>query len=160
MRAATILSAMTAEHEACATEDSDSPDPLAALSSAVALAARPVASAQPESNARANHSGRRPRARRRIGLDRAGTAEAAAPAPRRHPRVALPRASGHRPLEHRRGENHSRPAPEGLVFRVHDHSTRHARAAWTRRSEEHTSELQSLMRISYAGFFLKKKKKH
>src|SRR3546814_7294998 len=27
------------------------------------------------------------------------------------------------------------------------------------RSEEHTSELQSLMRISYAGFFLKKKKK-
>src|SRR3546814_9710364 len=28
-----------------------------------------------------------------------------------------------------------------------------------RRSEEHTSELQSLMRISYAGFCLKKKKK-
>src|SRR3546814_2970494 len=28
------------------------------------------------------------------------------------------------------------------------------------RSEEHTSELQSLMRISYAGFCLKKKKKH
>src|SRR3546814_6329465 len=27
------------------------------------------------------------------------------------------------------------------------------------RSEEHTSELQSLMRISYAGFWLKKKKK-
>src|SRR3546814_9283718 len=27
------------------------------------------------------------------------------------------------------------------------------------RSEEHTSELQSLMRISYAGFCLKKKKK-
>src|SRR3546814_983350 len=27
------------------------------------------------------------------------------------------------------------------------------------RSEEHTSELQSLMRSSYAGFFLKKKKK-
>src|SRR3546814_3658380 len=26
------------------------------------------------------------------------------------------------------------------------------------RSEEHTSELQSLMRISYAGFYLKKKK--
>src|SRR3546814_2984904 len=30
--------------------------------------------------------------------------------------------------------------------------------AWGR-SEEHTSELQSLMRISYAGFCLKKKKK-
>src|SRR3546814_9394551 len=28
-----------------------------------------------------------------------------------------------------------------------------------RRSEEHTSELQSLMRISYAGFCLKKKKR-
>src|SRR3546814_2603890 len=30
-------------------------------------------------------------------------------------------------------------------------------AAAHRRSEEHTSELQSLMRISYAVFFLKKK---
>src|SRR3546814_2889451 len=33
-------------------------------------------------------------------------------------------------------------------------------AALERRSEEHTSELQSLMRISYAVFCLKKKKKH
>src|SRR3546814_2588223 len=31
--------------------------------------------------------------------------------------------------------------------------------AWMDRSEEHTSELQSLMRISYAVFCLKKKKK-
>src|SRR3546814_10025618 len=31
--------------------------------------------------------------------------------------------------------------------------------AWAGRSEEHTSELQSLMRISYAVFCLKKKKK-
>src|SRR3546814_8313663 len=30
---------------------------------------------------------------------------------------------------------------------------------WRRRSEEHTSELQSLMRISYAVFCLTKKKK-
>src|SRR3546814_3017484 len=30
--------------------------------------------------------------------------------------------------------------------------------AWIGRSEEHTSELQSLMRISYAVFCLKKKK--
>src|SRR3546814_6352392 len=38
---------------------------------------------------------------------------------------------------------------------------RRRRAARTRlRSEEHTSELQSLMRISYAVFCLKKKKKH
>src|SRR3546814_2825862 len=33
-------------------------------------------------------------------------------------------------------------------------------AAAQRRSEEHTSELQSLMRISYAVFCLKKKKNH
>src|SRR3546814_10371346 len=33
-------------------------------------------------------------------------------------------------------------------------------AKLTRRSEEHTSELQSLMRISYAVFCLKKKNKH
>src|SRR3546814_7070660 len=32
-------------------------------------------------------------------------------------------------------------------------------ARWVGRSEEHTSELQSLMRISYAVFCLKKKKK-
>src|SRR3546814_4913831 len=31
---------------------------------------------------------------------------------------------------------------------------------WDRKSEEHTSELQSLMRISYAVFCLKKKKKY
>src|SRR3546814_5196133 len=34
------------------------------------------------------------------------------------------------------------------------------RSGTVRRSEEHTSELQSLMRISYAVFCLKKKKKH
>src|SRR3546814_9982421 len=32
------------------------------------------------------------------------------------------------------------------------------RREWSHRSEEHTSELQSLMRISYAVFCLKKKK--
>src|SRR3546814_2935300 len=39
-----------------------------------------------------------------------------------------------------------------------DHRQFH-RARQCRRSEEHTSELQSLMRISYAVFCLKKKKK-
>src|SRR3546814_13947437 len=34
------------------------------------------------------------------------------------------------------------------------------RACSRHRSEEHTSELQSLMRISYAVFCLKKKKRH
>src|SRR3546814_10580986 len=33
-------------------------------------------------------------------------------------------------------------------------------SCWSLRSEEHTSELQSLMRISYAVFCLKKKTKH
>src|SRR3546814_2387681 len=37
---------------------------------------------------------------------------------------------------------------------------RDATKRWTFRSEEHTSELQSLMRISYAVFCLKKKKKN
>src|SRR3546814_3355426 len=35
----------------------------------------------------------------------------------------------------------------------------HQGVAWNHRSEEHTSELQSLMRNSYAVFCLKKKKK-
>src|SRR3546814_1048701 len=38
--------------------------------------------------------------------------------------------------------------------------TRRAPRAARGRSEEHTSELQSLMRISYAVFCLKKKKQH
>src|SRR3546814_5499430 len=39
-----------------------------------------------------------------------------------------------------------------------DHAGRPHPGPWRRhRSEEHTSELQSLMRISYAVFFLKKK---
>src|SRR3546814_8182187 len=41
-------------------------------------------------------------------------------------------------------------SPDRLIKAVHDGE----------RSEEHTSELQSLMRISYAVFCLKKKKKH
>src|SRR3546814_10900449 len=56
----------------------------------------------------------------------------------------------------------------GLFGRVEDRQVRPAtgrgcagRSARARsRSEEHTSELQSLMRISYAVFCLKKKKKN
>src|SRR3546814_4673444 len=44
------------------------------------------------------------------------------------------------------------PAPVPAIFTV-------APGSGTPRSEEHTSELQSLMRISYAVFCLKKKKK-
>src|SRR3546814_10216417 len=46
-----------------------------------------------------------------------------------------------------------RPGPRALLFRT----ARRAAAAFLR-SEEHTSELQSLMRIPYAVFCLKKKK--
>src|SRR3546814_6780578 len=45
-------------------------------------------------------------------------------------------------------EARSRTTPDSLASRAAD------------RSEEHTSELQSLMRISYAVFCLKKKKKN
>src|SRR3546814_1251766 len=40
---------------------------------------------------------------------------------------------------------------------AHRHAQRRDRDALVSRSEEHTSELQSLMRISYAVFCLKKK---
>src|SRR3546814_6132889 len=42
--------------------------------------------------------------------------------------------------------------------RVVKHRRRRHKARMSQRSEEHTSELQSLMRISYAVFCLKKKK--
>src|SRR3546814_9250771 len=45
----------------------------------------------------------------------------------------------------------------GLFRNGHPHRRRFGRASLLR-SEEHTSELQSLMRISYAVFCLKKKK--
>src|SRR3546814_3290624 len=47
-----------------------------------------------------------------------------------------------------------------LVKAAHELGHGYAAKAWGRevRSEEHTSELQSLMRISYAVFCLKKKK--
>src|SRR3546814_8134262 len=44
-----------------------------------------------------------------------------------------------------------------MVKAIFEHRTR--RSGIMTRSEEHTSELQSLMRISYAVFCLKKKKK-
>src|SRR3546814_8146938 len=45
---------------------------------------------------------------------------------------------------------------EDIQFRA-EQPQRHQRADQRQRSEEHTSELQSLMRISYAVFCLKKK---
>src|SRR3546814_7465717 len=66
-----------------------------------------------------------------------------------------------------RGESLCAPHRAGAVVArgVHLRATRRGnpdRVATlrSRRSEEHTSELQSLMRISYAVFCLKKKKKN
>src|SRR3546814_3891542 len=62
-------------------------------------------------------------------------------------RSADPRRIGHRQGSRRARDPRDRAAPERAV-RCDQHG----------RSEEHTSELQSLMRISYAVFCLKKKK--
>src|SRR3546814_8127690 len=52
------------------------------------------------------------------------------------------------------GADHVHPGMTALTLILSFATSR----AWERRSEEHTSELQSLMRISYAVFCLKKKK--
>src|SRR3546814_3709847 len=54
------------------------------------------------------------------------------------------------------GDRAGQRAPSDLVAR--DHERMLLEQAPLERSEEHTSELQSLMRISYAVFCLKKKK--
>src|SRR3546814_9222765 len=70
------------------------------------------------------------------------------------------------------GQQNTEPGPgatEGLVFgdrfplsigNERQNLSLSTRGDITDRSEEHTSELQSLMRISYAVFFLKKKNQH
>src|SRR3546814_10207654 len=61
------------------------------------------------------------------------------------------------------GESLRRGGPDVCMAAAQTSWASRARAApasaMARRSEEHTSELQSLMRISYAVFCLKKKKK-
>src|SRR3546814_3659120 len=49
-------------------------------------------------------------------------------------------------------------SPAGEIVHAYSESNPNRHVAETLRSEEHTSELQSLMRISYAVFCLKKKK--
>src|SRR3546814_7878494 len=78
------------------------------------------------------------------------------PRPRAHARVVGRRRHRHTRGRFRGTAFHSRPEPA-------PNSPRTARdrpldrPAAPRSSEEHTSELQSLMRISYSGFCLKKK---
>src|SRR3546814_1903702 len=87
------------------------------------------------------------------------------PCPRRPPRGPAPPLHG-RPLR-----SPPQPPPQGLLrtprrqrqkenrrpHRRHAQDRHHPQRTGSRRSEEHTSELQSLMRISYAVFCLKKK---
>src|SRR3546814_8383008 len=54
----------------------------------------------------------------------------------------------------------SRLSASSPRFSVSEREIRRGLTLSDRRSEEHTSELQSLMRISYAVFCLKKKKKN
>src|SRR3546814_3000240 len=57
-----------------------------------------------------------------------------------------------------RGAGRLRGKAPAALYRVLIQAPIMGDAAMTERSEEHTSELQSLMRISYAVFCLKKKK--
>src|SRR3546814_3015617 len=73
------------------------------------------------------------------------------------------RMAQHQPAQHARlvdklgGAHHVAHAQAGAEILREAADVDHAAAAV--RSEEHTSELQSLMRISYAVFCLKKKKR-
>src|SRR3546814_9705765 len=86
--------------------------------------------------------------------------------------LSLPAANGARHVALAGGEWRGEALAFDRVFLLFDNSRiDDARATWKTlgaadgverhyRSEEHTSELQSLMRISYAVFCLKKKKKN
>src|SRR3546814_9288826 len=67
------------------------------------------------------------------------------------PRIRLCQSASVAPLRGKRAALRGWASPFSLVRRCEPGPVR-------RRSEEHTSELQSLMRISYAVFCLKKKK--
>src|SRR3546814_3763164 len=70
--------------------------------------------------------------------------------------VARPPAAGG-PRDHRGGRRTPRPLAAALTG-ARDRAKQEAHRPAIGRSEEHTSELQSLMRISYAVFCLKKNK--
>src|SRR3546814_6897882 len=102
---------------------------------------RPVGRAPPD------HRRRRAGARSRVRRARAGAHGG------EQGRAARGRAARHGRQEPRRGS--ARRVGGGI-----DEALRHRRRPGAARSEEHTSELQSLMRTSYAVFCLKKKKTH
>src|SRR3546814_7149976 len=69
-------------------------------------------------------------------------------------RRLLPAARGQQAGDRKAGQQRREAEPGG------DHDLGTLRISRRPRSEEHTSELQSLMRISYAVFCLKKQKKN
>src|SRR3546814_8184901 len=73
-----------------------------------------------------------------------------------HLRQNLPRCDLSVHTEHTRKRPPSANSPQATGGPGKNRS-RGGRRWWLKRSEEHTSELQSLMRISYAVFCLKKK---
>src|SRR3546814_3213656 len=75
-----------------------------------------------------------------------------------HPRSRDPKAGRPPPRAGKDGTAASCPSGEGVREKASACSGPKNRADACPRSEEHTSELQSLMRISYAVFCLKKKK--
>src|SRR3546814_9828146 len=93
-----------------------------------------------------------------------------APCPCRSPRASSLRARSPPPTSCPRTEgedmalfdflNRKRPALDGASDEGVSPVASDLTANEAVRSEEHTSELQSLMRISYAVFCLKKKKQH
>src|SRR3546814_5541392 len=92
--------------------------------------------------------------------DRLNAAPPSQPQRQQHRRNWLSRKArriGQRSIrEGRAGGNVATGAISGPLGLISD--VRQGRGGFGRRSEEHTSELQSLMRISYAVFCLKKKK--
>src|SRR3546814_7446186 len=65
----------------------------------------------------------------------------------------------HAQPQRRAGQQDGVQREQGQGFGGHRRQANAARVGAAQRSEEHTSELQSLMRSSYAVFCLKKKKK-
>src|SRR3546814_5859228 len=89
----------------------------------------------------------------KVGLDRP-----AATVPLFRPDVARVPQAGHRPAhDDGIGAEHARDLVRGHRAFMARHVEQHMEHSREARSEEHTSELQSLMRISYAVFCLNKK---
>src|SRR3546814_7253703 len=83
-----------------------------------------------------------------------------APSPRHRDRPQAPRSSRRRPDAGDLAGDDRMTMRTGLDHLPAVKRRELERVARVLRSEEHTSELQSLMRISYAVFCLKKKNKH